>query len=42
MSVVDVLKTVLVKPYAWVFGSILVFSPYGVQIVNAILNFFSK
>ena len=42
MSVVDVLKTILVKPYAWVFGSILVFSPYGVQIVNAILNFFSK
>ena len=42
MSLYDVLKTILVKPYAWAFGSILVFSPYGVQIVNAILNFFGK
>ena len=42
MSIYDIIKTILVKPYAWVFGSILVFSPYGVQIVNAILSFFSK
>ena len=30
MSIYDIIKTILVKPYAWVFGSILVFSPYGV------------
>ena len=41
-SIYGTIKTILVKPYAWIFGSILVFSPYGVQIVNAILNFFSK
>ena len=30
MSIFDTLKTVLVRPWAWIFGSILVFSPYGV------------
>lgn len=42
LSLYDVIKTILVKPYAWIFGCILIFSPYGVQIVNSILNFFSK
>ena len=42
LSILGVVKTILVAPYAWVFGCILVFSPYGVQIVNAILNFFGK
>ena len=42
MSLYDAIKTILVKPWAWVFGAILVFSPYGVQIVDAILNFFQK
>ena len=27
MSIYDVVKTILVKPYAWIFGSIAVFSP---------------
>ncbi len=42
MSLLDVAKTVLVKPYAWVFGSIAVFSPYSLDILNAVLSFFSK
>lgn len=41
-SLYETLKTVLVKPWAWVFASLLIFSPYCVQIVNAILNFFQK
>ena len=42
MTIMEVVKTALVKPWAWLFGSILVFSPYGVEIVNAILNFFKN
>ena len=42
LSIIGAIKTILVKPWAWIFGCILVFSPYGVQIVNAILQFFSK
>ena len=42
LSIAGAIKTILVKPWAWIFGCILVFSPYGVQIVNAILQFFSK
>ena len=38
----DVLKTVLVKPGIWVFGTVLVISPYGVDIVKSILDFFTK
>ena len=30
MTIVGVVKTILVKPWAWLFGSLLVFSPYGV------------
>ena len=30
LSILGVVKTILVAPYAWVFGCILVFSPYGV------------
>lgn len=42
MSIIDTAKTVLTKPWAWIFGSILVFSPYGVDIINAFLNFFGN
>lgn len=42
LSLFGMLKTILVKPYAWLFGIVLVFSPYGVQIVEAILKFFDK
>ena len=38
----DVAKTMLMKPYVYIFGGILVFSPYGVDIVNAILKFLSR
>lgn len=38
----DVVKTMLMKPYVYIFGSILIFSPYGVDIVNAILKFLSR
>lgn len=30
LSISGTIKAVLMKPYAWVFASILVFSPYGV------------
>ena len=42
MSILDTVKAVLVKPYVWLFGTVLVFSPYGVQIVDAVLKFFNK
>lgn len=42
VTIIGVVKTILVKPWAWLFGSVLVFSPYGVQIVNALLDFYSK
>lgn len=38
----NVLKTILVKPAAWIFLSILVLSPYGVDIVKTILEFCGK
>ena len=41
-SWMGVLKTILVKPAVWVFLSILVISPYGVDIVKALLEFFGK
>ena len=41
-SWMGVLKTILVKPAAWIFLSILVLSPYGVDIVKAILEFCGK
>lgn len=41
-TMMDTMKEILVKPYFWVFGSLLVFSPYGVEIVKAILAFCSK
>lgn len=42
LTIAGAIKTILVKPWAWIFGCIIVFSPYGVQIVNSILQFFSK
>ena len=42
MTIAGAIKTVLVKPWAWIFASVLVFSPYCPDIVNAILGFFSK
>lgn len=42
MTLYGVVKTVLAKPWAWIFGAVLVFSPYGAQIVKSILDFYSK
>lgn len=42
MTIVDTVKMVLLKPYCWIFGTIVAFSPYGVDMLNAILKFFSK
>lgn len=42
LTLADTVKMILVKPYAWIFGSILVFSPYGAEIVKMFLDFFSK
>lgn len=33
---------VLMKPYVWIFASILVFSPYGAQMLDMILKFAGK
>lgn len=38
----EVLKIMLTKPYIYIVGSILIFSPYGVEILKTILNFCSK
>ena len=37
-SLIGFFKRLLMKPYAWIFGSLVVISPYGVDIVNAILQ----
>lgn len=35
-------KTILMKPYPWIFASILVFSPYGVDILKTLAQIFGK
>lgn len=42
LNVADTVKMVLLKPYCWIFGTIVAFSPYGVDMLNAILKFFSR
>lgn len=42
LSIVDTTKMILLKPYVWLFGTIVAFSPYGVDMLNAILKFFSR
>ena len=39
LSWMDVLKTMLMKPWAYIMMMIIVFSPYSVQILNTILQF---
>ena len=36
----SLLKDILVKPYFWIFGSIMFFSPYAVDIINALKSAF--
>ena len=38
----DVFKEVLSKPYIYVIGCLLAISPYGVEIIKTILEFFEK
>ena len=38
----EVVMEILLKPYVWIFGSILVFSPYGVEMLNTVLKFVDK
>lgn len=42
LSVADTIKMVVLKPYCWIFGTIVAFSPYGVDMLNAILKFLSR
>ena len=37
----ETLKKLIVQPSVWIFLSVLTVSPYGVDIVKAILNFFA-
>lgn len=38
----DVIKQLLIHPGVWIFGAVLVISPYGVDIIKAILDYFAK
>lgn len=38
----DTLKTILTKPYLYIFMTLAIISPYGVQIVEKILQFHGK
>lgn len=38
----DVVKSILVKPYIYVVGCLLVISPYGVEIVKLLIDHFGK
>lgn len=37
-----IVKSILMKPYVWLFGSVAVFSPFLSDIVKQFLEFFSK
>ena len=40
LPIIDTIKQILVKPYFWIFSSILVFSPYGIEILKLIFQYF--
>ena len=42
LSMSDTVKMILLKPFVWIFGTVVAFSPYGVDMLNAILKFLSK
>lgn len=37
-----ILKTIVMKPYPWILASLLVFSPYGVDILKTLAQIFGK
>ena len=42
LSMSDTVKMILLKPFVWIFGTVIAFSPYGVDMLNAILKFLNK
>ena len=42
LSIIDTVKMILLKPFVWIFGTVIAFSPYGVDMLNAILKFLNK
>lgn len=42
MNIYDTIKMILLKPYVWIFSTVIAFSPYGVDMLNAILKFLSR
>lgn len=41
-KIIEGVKNVLMKPYVWIFGSILVLSPYSIEIIKMFLDAFQK
>lgn len=42
MSIPGIIKTILIKPYFWIFAAILSFSPHCAEILNVINNLIAK
>ena len=42
ISMLDTIKQICLKPYVWIFGSVLVFSPYGTEILKTLIQFWGK
>ena len=42
ISMLDTIKQICLKPYVWIFGSVLVFSPYGMEILKTLIQFWGK
>ena len=42
ISMLDTIKQICLKPYVWIFGSVLVFSPYGIEILKTLIQCFGK
>ena len=42
ISMLDTIKQICLKPYVWIFGSVLVFSPYGMEILKTLIQCFGK
>ena len=42
ISMLDTIKQICLKPYVWIFGSVLVFSPYGTEILKMLIQFWGK
>ena len=42
LSMLDTIKQICLKPYVWIFGSVLVFSPYGMEILKTLIQCFGK